>query len=88
MQINDPALFRQAALVGTHWIEADPNNAIEVTNPATGDVIGRVPKLGAAETREAIDAAERAQKEWSARTAKERSNDPAPMVRTDDGEPG
>ncbi|TCU19961.1 NADP-dependent succinate-semialdehyde dehydrogenase [Rhizobium sullae] len=73
MQINDPALFRQAALVGTNWIEADPSNAIEVTNPATGEVIGRVPKLGAAETREAIVAAERAQKEWSARTAKERS---------------
>ncbi|PKA44466.1 succinate-semialdehyde dehydrogenase I [Rhizobium sullae] len=73
MQINDPALFRQAALVGTNWIEADPSNAIEVTNPATGEVIGRVPKLGAAETREAVVAAERAQKEWSARTAKERS---------------
>ncbi|CAN7650328.1 NADP-dependent succinate-semialdehyde dehydrogenase [Pararhizobium sp. LjRoot235] len=73
MQLKDPTLFRQAALVGTQWIEADPDNAIEVTDPATGQIIGRVPKLGATETRDAIVAAERAQKEWAARTAKERS---------------
>ncbi|NKM23571.1 NADP-dependent succinate-semialdehyde dehydrogenase [Rhizobium laguerreae] len=73
MQLNDPTLFRQAVLVGTQWIEADPDNAIEVTNPATGQIIGRVPKLGATETRDAIVVAERAQKEWAARTAKERS---------------
>ncbi|MBY3235418.1 NADP-dependent succinate-semialdehyde dehydrogenase [Rhizobium laguerreae] len=73
MQLKDPTLFRQAALVGTQWIEADPDNAIEVTNPATGQIIGRVPKLGATETRDAIVVAERAQKEWGARTAKERS---------------
>ncbi|MGZ2461687.1 NADP-dependent succinate-semialdehyde dehydrogenase [Rhizobium anhuiense] len=73
MQLKDPTLFRQAALVGTQWIEADPDNAIEVTNPATGEIIGRVPKLGATETRDAIFTAERAQKEWAARTARERS---------------
>ncbi|MFT2214218.1 NADP-dependent succinate-semialdehyde dehydrogenase [Rhizobium giardinii] len=73
MQLKDPTLFRQAALVGTQWIEADPDDAIEVTNPATGQIIGRVPKLGATETCDAIIAAERAQKEWAQRTAKERS---------------
>ncbi|OHV79190.1 NADP-dependent succinate-semialdehyde dehydrogenase [Ensifer sp. LCM 4579] len=73
MNLNDPSLFRQAALVGENWIEADPNNAIEVTDPATGEVIGRVPKLGAAETRAAIETAARVQKDWAARTAKERS---------------
>lgn len=73
MNLKDPSLFRQAALVGENWIEADPTNAIEVTNPATGEVIGLVPKLGATETRAAIDTAARAQKEWAARTAKERS---------------
>ncbi|ASY64804.1 Aldehyde dehydrogenase B [Sinorhizobium sojae CCBAU 05684] len=73
MNLNDPSLFRQAALVGENWIEADQNNSIEVTNPATGKVIGRVPKLGAAETRSAIETAARVQKEWAARTAKERS---------------
>ncbi|MFC0806146.1 NADP-dependent succinate-semialdehyde dehydrogenase [Sinorhizobium meliloti] len=73
MNLKDPSLFRQAALVGDTWIEADPKNAIEVNNPATGEIIGRVPKLGAAETRTAIEAAARVQKEWAARTAKERS---------------
>ncbi|WP_426231503.1 NADP-dependent succinate-semialdehyde dehydrogenase [Pararhizobium sp. DWP3-4] len=72
MTLKDPSLFRQAALVGEHWIEADPTNAIEVNNPATGEIIGRVPKLGAAETKVAIEAARIAQKGWAARTAKER----------------
>ena len=71
--LHDPSLFRQAALVGGNWIEADPSNAIAVDNPATGEIIGRVPNLGAAETKKAIAAAEIAQKEWAARTAKERS---------------
>ncbi|MBP2237852.1 succinate-semialdehyde dehydrogenase/glutarate-semialdehyde dehydrogenase [Sinorhizobium kostiense] len=74
MNLKDPSLFRQAALVGENWIEADPKNAIEVSNPATGEIIGRVPKLGAAETRAAIESAARVQKGWAARTAKERSS--------------
>lgn len=36
MNLKDPSLFRQTALVGENWIEADPQNAIEVNNPATG----------------------------------------------------
>ncbi|MBM7047198.1 NADP-dependent succinate-semialdehyde dehydrogenase [Rhizobium lusitanum] len=71
--LHDPSLFRQAALVGGEWIEADPSNAIAVDNPATGEIIGRVPNLGAAETKTAIAAAEVTQKEWAGRTAKERS---------------
>ncbi|GAA4533419.1 NADP-dependent succinate-semialdehyde dehydrogenase [Chelativorans composti] len=74
MQLKDPTLFRQAALVGERWIEANATNGIAVTNPATGEVIGYVPKLGVEETREAIRAAEVAQKAWAARTAKERSD--------------
>ncbi len=73
MQLKDPTLLRQAALVGGRWIEADAASGIAVTNPATGETIGHVPKLGAAETREAIEAARKAQKGWAARTAKERS---------------
>ncbi|MGO7624035.1 aldehyde dehydrogenase family protein, partial [Rhizobium ruizarguesonis] len=72
MKLQDPSLFRQAALVGDNWIEADTNNAIEVNNQATGEIIGRVPKLGAAETRTAIEADRVAQKGWVGRTAKER----------------
>jgi len=73
MELKDKGLFRQAALVGDRWIEADPATGIAVTNPATGEVIGHVPKLGTTETRQAIAAAEQAQRAWAARTAKERS---------------
>ncbi|MCB1355394.1 MAG: aldehyde dehydrogenase family protein, partial [Maritimibacter sp.] len=71
-QLKDPSLLRQAALVGARWIDADPETGIAVTDPATGRVIGHVPALGAAETRDAIDAAEAARHGWAARTAKER----------------
>lgn len=73
MQLDDTTLLRQSALIGDNWIDADPATGIAVTNPATGEVIGYVPKLGADETRAAIAAAEVAQKGWAARTAKERS---------------
>jgi succinate-semialdehyde dehydrogenase / glutarate-semialdehyde dehydrogenase len=72
MTLKDPTLLRQAALVGKNWVEADPENAITVRNPATGDVVGLVPRLGALETKTAIEEAAIAQKEWAARTAKER----------------
>ncbi|WP_242219089.1 NADP-dependent succinate-semialdehyde dehydrogenase [Shinella zoogloeoides] len=72
MSLKDPSLLRQAALVGPRWIEAD-GSGIAVKNPATGELVGYVPKLGAKETKEAIDAAAEAQKGWAARTAKERS---------------
>jgi succinate-semialdehyde dehydrogenase/glutarate-semialdehyde dehydrogenase len=71
--LKKPDLFRQAVPVGDRWIEAD-ETGIEVTNPATGEVLGFVPDLGAAETIEAVNAAQLAQKAWAARTAKDRSN--------------
>ncbi|MDR3472927.1 MAG: NADP-dependent succinate-semialdehyde dehydrogenase [Devosia sp.] len=71
--LKDPDLLRQAALVGGRWIAAEPGRSITVRNPATGDVVGLVPRLGAAETHEAIEAARRAQPAWAAVTAKERA---------------
>jgi len=73
LSLNDPSLFRQAALVGSEWIEADSSTGIEVTNPATGELLGLVPNLGAAETDKAIAAAEEARGEWAARVAKDRT---------------
>src|ERR687890_1413517 len=71
--IKDPKLFRQQAYVDGAWIDADSGGTIPVDNPATGDVVGTVPKLGASETRRAIAAAEAALPAWRAKTAKERS---------------
>src|SRR3954469_21447876 len=69
--LTDSRLFREAAYVDGAWIAAAAS-AIDVDNPASGEIIGRVPRLGAAETRRAIDAAARAFPEWGRKTAKER----------------
>ncbi|MNO65361.1 Glutarate-semialdehyde dehydrogenase DavD [compost metagenome] len=73
MQLNDFKLFRQQAYINGEWLDADSGLVIRVTNPATGEVIGTVPKMGAAETRRAIEAADKALPAWRALTAKERS---------------
>ena len=73
VQLNDPKLFRQACYVDGAWIESGAQGAIDVDNPATGEVIGSVPRLGRAETRQAIDAAARAFPAWRSKTGKERA---------------
>lgn len=72
MKLKDQSLFREAALVSGEWVQANADHHIAVDNPATGEIIGHVPKLRAAETRAAIESARIAQKDWAARTAKER----------------
>lgn len=66
-------LFRQQAYIDGQWLNADSGDTLEVSNPATGEILGTVPKMGQAETRRAIEAAERAQKLWRAKTAKQRA---------------
>lgn len=73
MQLKDASLFRQQAYVDGAWIDADSGATVKVDNPATGETLGTIPKLGRAETRRAIDAANRALPAWRALTAKERS---------------
>ncbi|QGN36724.1 NADP-dependent succinate-semialdehyde dehydrogenase [Klebsiella oxytoca] len=74
MQLNDPTLFRQQAFIDGRWRDAKTKETIAVSNPANGQQLGSVPKMGAEETREAIDAAARALPAWRALTAKERAN--------------
>ncbi len=73
VHLKDPSLFREQCYVDGEWIDADGGGRLEVADPATGKVIGTVPKLGVEETRRAIDAANRAFPEWRAKTAKERA---------------
>ena len=73
MKLNDPSLFRQACPVADRWIEAEGRQAAAIRNPATGEVLGSVPDLGAAETEDAIRAAVAAQKLWAKKTAGERA---------------
>src|SRR5690349_14570764 len=73
LPLKDPDLFRQANLVGGKWINAASGKTLTVKNPATGEAVGTVPSLSAAETRAAIEAAHAAQPAWRAMLAKERS---------------
>lgn len=73
LQLNDSELFRQQCLINGQWVAAAGGASIPVTNPATGAVLGTVPKLGADETRLAIAAANAAYPAWRGKTAKERS---------------
>ena len=71
--LQDQRLFRQASYIDGAWVDAGAHGEIEVDNPATGETIGAVPRLGRAETRQAIEAAERAFPAWKRKTAKERA---------------
>ena len=73
VSLSDMKLFRQAAYIDGAWVEAQSGSAIDVDNPASGEVIGVVPKLGAAETRTAVASAARALPAWRSTTAKERA---------------
>ncbi len=72
-ELKDPRLFREACYVDGQWVKGNSNQTISVDNPATGEIIGRVPKLSGPETRQAIEAANRAFPAWSKKTAKERA---------------
>lgn len=67
-------LFKQQAYIDGRWIDSPNGEVQEIFNPATGEKIGTVPMLGTEETRQAINSAETAQKEWAGRTAQERSS--------------
>jgi succinate-semialdehyde dehydrogenase/glutarate-semialdehyde dehydrogenase len=71
--LKDSKLFREACYVDGEWIQAASGESLPVDNPATGEIIGRVPKTGAAETRRAIEAANRVFPAWSKKAAKERA---------------
>lgn len=74
MQLKNDALLRQQAFINGIWCDADNKETHEVLNPATGELIGTVPMMGAEETRRAIEAANKAQSTWSKKTGKERSS--------------
>jgi succinate-semialdehyde dehydrogenase/glutarate-semialdehyde dehydrogenase len=74
MQLKNDALLRQQAFINGIWCDADNKETHEVLNPATGELIGTVPMMGAEETRRAIEAADKAQSTWSKKTGKERSS--------------
>ena len=71
--LADPGLLRQANYIDGKWVGADNGSTLAVNNPATGDLVGEVPAMGTAETKRAIEAAQRAYPAWRALLAGERS---------------
>lgn len=72
LSLKDTALLRRAAYIDGAWCAADSGKTVDILNPASGNLVGEVPLMGATETRRAIEAASRAQPGWAARPAKER----------------
>ena len=72
MAVVETELLQRQAYIDGRWADSDSGATFAVVNPATGETIADVPRMGAAETRRAIEAAQRALPEWRRRTAKER----------------
>lgn len=74
LSLKDPTLLRQQCYIDGNWQSAESGSTIRVTNPATGDTLGTIPKMGTIETRRAIAAAREALPAWRGKTAKERAD--------------
>ena len=72
-KLEDSKLFRSQCYIDGAWVDADDKSTITVVNPANGSVVGTVPRMGEAETRRAVEAANAAWPAWRAKTAKERA---------------
>lgn len=73
LQLQDPGLLKHQAYIDGQWMDAEDGDVFAVTNPADGSTVCEVARCGQTETRQAIDAAEVAQRAWRRTIAKERS---------------
>jgi len=73
VRLEDTLLLRESCYIDGAWVLADAGATLPVNNPATGEKLGTIPNMGAAETRRAIAAAAAALPAWAARTAKDRA---------------
>lgn len=72
--LKDKALLKGDAFIGGKWLQAKSGKVFSVTNPATGEVIAKVPNLDIADAQDAIASAESAFALWRAKTGKERAS--------------
>jgi succinate-semialdehyde dehydrogenase/glutarate-semialdehyde dehydrogenase len=73
MKLKDPSLLKTRLFIDGRWVDADDKATLAVTNPANGKELAKVARGGTAETRRAIEAADRAWPAWRSKTAKERA---------------
>lgn len=72
--LQNTELFQQQAYINGQWLAAQSNATVPVTNPATGEEIGTIPNMGAAEATQAVEAAYTALQSWKALTAQNRAD--------------
>lgn len=72
--LQSTELFQQQAYINGQWLAAQSNAMVPVTNPATGEEIGTIPNMGAAEATQAVEAAFKALQSWKALTAQNRAD--------------
>ncbi len=72
--LQSTELFQQQAYINGQWLAAQSNATVPVSNPATGEEIGTIPNMGAAEATQAIEAAYTALQSWKALTAQNRAD--------------
>jgi succinate-semialdehyde dehydrogenase / glutarate-semialdehyde dehydrogenase len=71
--LKDPSLLKTTAYISGNWTTSDDDSTLEVKNPATGELIAKIPRMGQQETRRAIEAANKSWPAWRKTTARERS---------------
>jgi succinate-semialdehyde dehydrogenase / glutarate-semialdehyde dehydrogenase len=73
IKLKDPSLLKTTAYLAGKWQTSDDETTLEVKNPATGELLGKIPRMGQQETRRAIEAANKSWPEWRKTTANQRS---------------
>ncbi|RDK03209.1 NADP-dependent succinate-semialdehyde dehydrogenase [Paraburkholderia lacunae] len=74
LTLKDQTLLKTKAYIAGEWQGSDDGTTFDVKNPATGETIATVPRMGTTETRRAIDAANASWPAWRATTAKHRAS--------------
>src|SRR6266403_2780117 len=72
MTVAAPPAEKIPQFINGRWVESHASEWLDVVNPATAEVLGRVPISDAAEVTRAIDAAQAAYPEWRRTPAEDR----------------
>jgi succinate-semialdehyde dehydrogenase/glutarate-semialdehyde dehydrogenase len=73
MNLVEPTLFRQQALIGGEWQDAADGAHFAVRNPANGETVGTAPRCTSADVERAIKAAHATFPAWRDQPAKTRA---------------
>jgi len=74
LTLNDTSLLKDLAFINGEWVGAQSGATFSVINPATGEVLAKVPDMTVQETERAIDAAHEAWGDWRAMPAKQKAS--------------